>query len=151
MRMLGKWIFNDQLWHLNRNSSAAAVFIGVFVAFLPIPSQMIVAAVLALMFRANLPLAVALVWITNPLTMVPMFYGTYQLGSFLLDIQTPIELAPSIESFVNNIALIWKPLLLGSVTCGTFFGSIAYGVTRISWRIMVVRKWHKRKHCDKAN
>jgi uncharacterized protein (DUF2062 family) len=145
IKLLGSWIFNENLWHLNRNSSSAAVFIGIFVAFLPIPGQMFVAAFLALMFSANLPLAIALVWITNPITIVPIFYGTYELGSFLLGQQTALKLSPSVESFAANISAIWKPLILGSLTCGFFFGSLGYSLTRISWRVMVVRKWQKRR------
>jgi uncharacterized protein (DUF2062 family) len=145
IKLLGSWIFNENLWHLNRNSSSAAVFIGIFVAFLPIPGQMFVAAFLALMFSANLPLAIALVWITNPITIVPIFYGTYELGSFLLGQKATLQFSPSIESFIANISAIWKPLILGCLTCGFFFGSLGYSLTRISWRIMVVRKWQKRR------
>jgi uncharacterized protein (DUF2062 family) len=144
IKILGDWIFNENLWHLNRNSSAAAVFIGIFVAFLPIPGQMFAAALLALIFAANLPLAIALVWITNPITIVPIFYGAYELGSFLLGQKNTLQFSPSIESFAANISVIWKPLILGSLTCGFFFGSLGYSLTRISWRIMVVRKWQRR-------
>ena len=81
---------NPELWHLNRRSAAGAVFIGLFCAWLPIPSQMVLAALLAIGFRCNLPISVALVWITNPLTIPPMFYFAYRLGAWLLDMQTSV-------------------------------------------------------------
>ncbi len=144
LKMLGNWIFDENLWHLTRHSSAMAVFIGLFVAFMPTLGQMFIAAFLALFFRANLPVSVGLVWITNPLTMVPLFYGTYSLGSFLLGQDASFIMEVSIETITNNVAIIWKPLLLGSITCGFFFGSLGYALTRLSWRLMVVRKWQKR-------
>ena len=43
-----------------------AFFVGLFVAFMPIPGQTIAAAVLAVLLRCNLPLSVGLVFVTNP-------------------------------------------------------------------------------------
>ena len=50
-------------------------------AFLPVPFQMVLAALGALWRRVNLPLAVALICITNPLTMAPAFYLCYKVGA----------------------------------------------------------------------
>ena len=66
LRPLGKWLQEPELWHLHRRSVSGAVFIGMFCAFMPIPFQMVVAASLAVFSRCNLPISVALVWITNP-------------------------------------------------------------------------------------
>lgn len=45
---------------------------------------MLLAAAVAIPLRVNLPLSVALVWLTNPLTMPPIFYGTYLVGVAVL-------------------------------------------------------------------
>lgn len=145
LRMLGDWILDSNLWHLNRDSTSLAMFVGIFCAFLPIPMQMVVAAVGALLFRCNLPLAVALVWITNPVTIPPLFYGAYKLGAVLLNLP-PQTLHPtlSLEWLTREIATIYKPLLLGSLVCGTVFGAIGFGTVRVIWRIAVVRRWRQR-------
>lgn len=71
--ILGDWIYATNLWHINRYSASMAFFVGLFTAFMPIPGQMLLAASLALLLRCNLPLSVALVWVTNPLTMPALF------------------------------------------------------------------------------
>ena len=95
LRPVRHWLQNPEIWHLHRRSVSGATFIGLFCAFMPVPSQMLLAAVLAVASRCNLPLAVAWVWITNPLTIPPIFYFSYRLGAWLLDRdhRTELELA----------------------------------------------------------
>jgi uncharacterized protein len=47
--------------------------------YMPPIGQMFMAAAAAIVLRVNLPISVALVWITNPLTIPPMFYFAYLL------------------------------------------------------------------------
>ncbi|MGI9335066.1 MAG: DUF2062 domain-containing protein, partial [Gammaproteobacteria bacterium] len=67
-RFFGTLLHEPDLWHLNRNSVAWSVSVGLFMAFMPIPLQMVAAAAVAIVVGCNLPIAVTLVWITNPLT-----------------------------------------------------------------------------------
>ena len=67
------------LWHVNRRSVSTAVFIGLFCAFVPVPSQMLLAALAAIWFKANLPISVGLVWISNPLTMPAIYLFQYKM------------------------------------------------------------------------
>jgi uncharacterized protein (DUF2062 family) len=66
LRPLGEWIYEPKLWHISRTSTAMAFAIGLFGAMIPIPGQVFLAAFLAIRLGANLPLSVALVWVTNP-------------------------------------------------------------------------------------
>ena len=136
-----------ELWHLHRRAVSGACFIGLFVAFLPLPvGQMVVAALLAIVARCNLPIAVSLVWITNPITVGPMFFFAYKLGCWLLDVQvqnTGWEL--SWEWLREKFAAVWKPLLVGSLVCGWVSGLTAAVVSRVLWRLHVVRRWQARR------
>ena len=71
---------------VSRRSVAGAVWLGLFIALLPIPAQTIVAPLAAILFRVNLPIAFAAVWITNPVTWVPVYFFEYRLGSLILDL-----------------------------------------------------------------
>jgi len=48
--------------------------------------QMIFVFFLALIVRANLPLIVALQWISNPLTMAPIYFSDYEIGLLILEL-----------------------------------------------------------------
>ena len=147
LRFLGKAIHNANLWHLNRRSAATAFFVGVFCAFIPIPFQMILAACMAIIFNCNLPLSVALVWITNPLTMPAIFYFTYKVGCLILHIPvSETSFGLTLHSLGAGMMQIWKPLYLGSVVTGIITGFICYLAIRLYWRWNIVQNWRKRKH-----
>jgi uncharacterized protein (DUF2062 family) len=146
LRILGDWIYEPNLWHVNRYSAAMAFFVGLFVAFMPIPGQMVLAAALALLLRCNLPLSVGLVWITNPITMPAMFFLAYSVGALMIDVpMQPMEFELNWHWLRDSIGAIWRPLLLGSVICGLFFGSLSFFIVSMLWRWRVVARWKKRK------
>jgi len=134
------------LWHLNRRSVAQAFFIGIFCAFIPMPFQMALAGLLAFYFNSNLPISVGLVWLSNPITMPPMFYATYSFGAYLLDIPArEFNSDMTLSSLLAKLNEIWLPLYLGSFLAGLFFASIGYISMRIIWRMHVVSQWEKRR------
>ena len=83
LRVFGRRLQDPALWHLNRRSVAGAFAVGMFVMYLPPLGQLLIAAAGAIAFRVNLPISVALVWITNPVTIPPMYYFAYLVGSWM--------------------------------------------------------------------
>ena len=141
LQFLGKRLHDPNLWHLNRRSLAGGTAIGLFSAFIPIPLQMVLAAMLAILFRVNLPLAVALVWITNPLTMPPVFYFAYVLGSILLSIPPQyLEFQFSSQWFLATL----KPFLLGCIVLSIISALMGYWFIIWLWRLQVNRLWRDR-------
>lgn len=83
-RRLGDRLFNLEMWQPQRERFAAGCAIGVFFAMIPLPFQMVGAAVIAYFGRVNIPAAIALTWLTNPLTAAFFVYLEYKIGNLIL-------------------------------------------------------------------
>lgn len=167
LHFLGDLLHDPNLFHLNRHSVSVAFFWGFFIAMLPIPGQMAVAAMAALFFHCNLPICAALVWITNPLTMPFFFYIAYEVGKFILRVDTDTaataaavasmdfgslwdlivdnQYEAALNWLGNELGSLWKPFLLGSVVTGLALGALGYFGMQAYWRWHAVRAWNRRK------
>ena len=123
-----------------------AFFVGLFMAFMPIPGQMIAAALLAILLGCNLPLAVSLCWITNPLTMPAIFFLAYKTGAMLVDVPVQdVEFELSFHWLTNTLTTILKPFLLARLLCALFYGSFGYFVLSALWPWPVAQYWRLRR------
>ncbi|MFS9598796.1 DUF2062 domain-containing protein, partial [Klebsiella variicola] len=98
---------------MNRHSVARAMAVGLFAAFIPIPLQMLLAAILAIVVRGNMPIAVSLVWLTNPITMPVVFICSYMSGAGLLNV--PPRSLPDYLPLVwisGQLSTLWQPFML---------------------------------------
>ncbi|MGY3903769.1 DUF2062 domain-containing protein [Aeromonas lusitana] len=146
LRLFGKLLLDANLWHLNRRSAAGAFAVGLFMAWIPLPCQMLLAAGGAIACRVNLPLSVALVWLSNPFTMPPLFYAAYLVGCQLLGQPTQhFDIQFTWVWLVSVFETLAPPLLLGSLVLALLSSLIGYALIRTFWRINTVRQWQKRK------
>lgn len=136
LQFLGTRLHDINLWRFNRYSTSMGAAIGLFVCFIPIPMQMLVAAIFGFLCRANLVLSVALVWISNPITMGPMLFICYKLGRYFLNTPALITSDWSFAVFWNNLNLIWQPLLLGCFIARLASGCIGFILIQIAWRFI---------------
>lgn len=146
LRFFGTLLHDPNLFHLNRRSVAGAFAVGLFMAFVPVPFQMVIAAALAILLRVNLPIATALVWITNPLTMAPMFFFAYKMGQWVL--QTPamdFNFQLSWEWLKTDMLRIWQPFLLGCLIVSSLSSLLGYIGIRMSWRLSVILQYRDRR------
>lgn len=150
-RFLDRWLHKADVWHFNRRYAARGVLIGMFFAFIPLPTQMLFACIGCIFARANLPLAIACVWITNPLTMGPVFYACYRLGAFLMNEKiSAVQELQTADWFSNNFHAVIEPLFLGSLICAVLFSAVGYTLVDILWRWHTVKKWHNRRLRNQA-
>lgn len=81
-RVAGNRLFAPDLWRFNRHSVRNGWIIGAFAASNPFLGVQILAALpFAIWFRANLLVVVALVFVTNPLTIVPFLATAYSIAA----------------------------------------------------------------------
>ena len=140
-------MFQDpNLWHLNRHSASGAFGIGLFFAFWPVPFQMWLSAFAAIPLRVNLPLSIATVWLTNPMTMPPIFYGAYKVGAWVLGTDVrEFEFQLSWEWLMGSVNTIGPAFLLGCMICSVVFGSLGYATMNFLWRRSVIKSWQARR------
>ncbi len=146
IKLFGSLLHDANLWHLNRRSVSGAFAVGLFLAFIPIPAQMLLAAAIAIIVRVNLPIAVGLVWISNPLTIPFILYLAYKIGTFIVGSPAePIALKFTLESLQNGLSDVWLPLLIGCTILGIVCAVTGYFLVHLLWRMKVVEAWNARR------
>lgn len=146
LKIFGTLLHDPNLWHLNRKSVSGAFALGLFNAFIPVPFQMWLSAAGAILFRVNLPIAVVIVWLTNPFTIPPIFFGCYLLGAFVLgQDQQHFHFELSWNWLIESMSTIGPALLVGCTICAFTFSIIGYFSMNLLWRISVKNDWKKRQ------
>ncbi|MEL0083569.1 MAG: DUF2062 domain-containing protein [Gammaproteobacteria bacterium] len=135
-------LHDENLWHLNRRSVPMGGAIGVFFGFMPILGQMPLAALTCLFLRGNIALALALTWVSNPITAPPVFYGCYRLGQLLMGGYASSEPYQfTVHWFLANLT----PLALGSVVAGLLAAGATHLLLTLLWKADIQRRWQQRR------
>lgn len=150
-RLFGELLHNKDLWHLNRYSVSWGVSVGLFFAFVPVPFQMPLAAAAAIVIGCNLPISISVVWVSNPITIPPLFYAAYKTGAWILG-QAPREVNFELSAawLINELGEVWEPFLLGCFVLGVVCAVIGHAAVRIIWRIHVMSSWRERRRRREA-
>ncbi|HWH49747.1 MAG TPA: DUF2062 domain-containing protein [Burkholderiales bacterium] len=156
IRFFGTALHHPNLWHLNRKSVAGGTAVGLFCGLVPGPLQMLSAALFAILFRVNLPVAVILTWYTNPFTIVPLYYIAYKLGMFVtggngqvlpggdLDLLA-LPIRDWIPALYHWIAAMGRPFVLGLFLLALILAVAGYLLAIAAWRVHVTLSWNKRR------
>lgn len=154
LRPFASSLLHPRLWHLNRHSAAGGVAAGLFCGLIPGPLQMLGAAICALIFRANLPLAMLVTLYTNPLTIVPLYLLAYQLGRLVIGDSggfiTPPEFSATAfvgwtEAMQAWMLTVAKPLGIGLIVLAASLAVFGYFATKLAWRFYLLAAWRRRK------
>ncbi|HWQ38655.1 MAG TPA: DUF2062 domain-containing protein [Burkholderiales bacterium] len=155
LRFFGTAVHHHNLWHLNRRSVAGGVAVGLFAGLIPGPFQILSAALLAIVLRVNLPVAAVVTFYTNPLTIVPLYFVAYRLGSLVLGHdgsalpQDQIDLFDLplrdwIPALVSWMGAMGKPFLFGLFLLATLLAVTGYVAVMAAWRLHVWWSWRRR-------
>jgi uncharacterized protein (DUF2062 family) len=141
----GGWLQHPRLWHFNRRSVPGAFAIGLFAGMVPGPFQMLVALLIAVPLRQNIPVALATTFYTNPLTIVPLYVLAYAYGHFLMGTSAPDVHIDPLHMHWTEVLALGKPLGLGLLALALTLAAVGYVVAAIAWRIYIVSAWRRRQ------
>jgi uncharacterized protein (DUF2062 family) len=139
---------HDALWEFERDSVARAVLVGTFIGFVAPLAQIFLGALVAVVLRANVAVSVACTLITNPLTVVPLYFGAYLLGAHLMDLPAlswPMFKATLLhsDSFWDSLTHLWsllgEPLLLGALVLAISLSVTGYLLVKLLWHWLAAK------------
>jgi uncharacterized protein (DUF2062 family) len=146
LQFLGDLLHDPNIWHMNRYSVCGAFGIGLFMAYMPVPFQTLPAALLAILFRVNILFTVALVWISNPFTIAPMFYLAYVVGARLTGAEIHhFQFEPSFDWLFLELGTRWRPFLVGCLFMGCLSGLAGFFSMQLLWRLHLLQRIKERK------
>ena len=126
------------------HSIALGTAIGLFVAWTPtVGIHMILVIALAVLFRANKAASLIAVYVSNPLTIVPMYWVEYKLGAIVMDQHLSYE---ELKEIVHShwTEALWKlcvdlavPMWLGGTVLALVCAVPGYYLTR--WGVVRFR------------
>ncbi len=130
---LDKYKLPKSYFGINRRSVTRAIAIGLFWAFIPMPMQMLAVIATTPLLRFNVPIAISMVWLSNPFTMPPMYYMEYLTGNFILGQEGIQNIELSVEWFKTNIGDIFLPLYVGTSFYSVVVTGFVYLVLNRLW------------------
>jgi uncharacterized protein (DUF2062 family) len=135
------------IWSFRVENAVPAIYAGSILTLMPLYGiQVPIAFLLALLLRANLPILVGLQVVSNPLTILPIWFAAYQIGQMILSViglrVDPLnreEVSILLDNFINaawddkfdNLATVFSVTSLGAIVMGIFFGLTASFAYRI--------------------
>lgn len=154
----GPWLQHHNLWHLHRRSVAGGVAVGLFAGLVPgsNPVQFAVAALLAIVFRVNLPVAAIVTLYSNPFTIVPLYFTAFKLGQLVM-LQGGEQLPPLafglegkgfrewIPTALEWLTSVGKPLVIGLPLLALLLAVIGYFVVDWLWQLHARCEWNRRR------
>ena len=136
-------------WTFNRHSVTRAFALGLFIAFIPpspLPVHLVTCVILGVLFRLNLPVLFATVFISNPFTWVPQVVGSVWVGAKLMG----MDLVPFLHTLKHRnlgaqVHELWAPLLLGALVLGLTAAGSGYVLAQCAWRVRVLYQLRRRR------
>ncbi len=155
LRPFGERVRASDLWRFTRRSVPRAVFAGLFIGiFLMIPGLQIVgAALMAVPMRANIPVAAAMTFLSNPATTPFFLLASLDVGrriGFHADLATFEGLRARHAGLGDWLSWLWSDaapaMVSGLFLIGLGMALAGYIVSLVGWRWWIGRKWHLRPH-----
>jgi uncharacterized protein (DUF2062 family) len=159
LKPLGQRIWASELWRMSRRSVPAGVAVGLFVGIvLMIPGLQIVgAALMAVPFRANIPIAAGMTFVSNPATTPFFIIGAIEVGNqlgFQADLAAFQRLSAARAPLGDWLAWLLSDaapaLVSGLVLIGLVLAFAGFWVSLVVWRLWIGSKWRSRLRRERS-
>ena len=132
-KFIEKYNLPREYLSINRRSVSRGVLVGLFWGFIPMPMQMLGVMAITPFLRFNVPVAISMVWLSNPFTMPPMYYMEYLTGNLILGKEGIEDIELTMEWFSENWDAIVIPLYTGAAFYSIVISSLAYFLINRLW------------------
>ena len=156
-------VLRSELWRFTRRSVPRGVALGIAAGIIIPLGQIFVAALLALPFRANVPVAAATTFITNPATIPFVWWIANKLGGWLLAVDEVTVVAPvstamqqtEFDRFLEWLTGETLVTAFGLVALAAICSAVGFLVSSWGWRWWIGRKRvramrHRRERLERA-
>ena len=140
LRPFAPHLSQPALWRLTRKSVPRGVALGLFVGVIIPFMHTFIAAILAIPLRANVAVAAAFTLLINPLTIPPMYYAAYRIGSWELHYDATLVNAEAAERFSSELSrlLFWVhhasgPIAVGILSIAAVAALVGYLGASFAW------------------
>lgn len=140
MRWFARHFLDKRVWRPTQHTFAGGMAVGMFITLQLLPIQMPSAAILAAVFRVNIPIAIVMCWLSNPVTMAALVPLEYEVGKWALALITRVPSTPFPDRFPEDMAEMWLALrehapvmLFGGVVLGALLAPVSYILSYGIW------------------
>ena len=152
LRPFAAHLGHSSLWRMTRRSVPRGVAIGLFVAVIIPVMHTAIAALVAIPARANVAVAAVFTLLVNPLTIPPLYYGAYRIGSWELHHDASLVNPAAAERFSSELSrlLFWVhqasgPIAVGVLTIAICLAVLGYAGSSLAWRFWSRSRWQRRR------
>jgi uncharacterized protein (DUF2062 family) len=157
LRPFAPHLSQPALWRMTRRSVPRAVALGLFVGVIIPVMHTALAAVIAIPLRANVAVTAAFTLVVNPLTIPPLYYAAYRIGSWELHHDASLVNPAAAERFSSELSrlLFWiheasGPIAVGVLSIATAAAFIGYFTAGFVWAFWLKSKFRQRRQARSA-
>ena len=151
LRPFAPHLTHSSLWRMTRRSEPRGVALGLFVAVIIPVMHTFIAALLAIPTRANVAVAALFTLVVNPVTIPPLYYAAYRIGSWELHHDATLVNPAAAERFSSELSrlLFWihqasGPIAVGVLTIAAAAAVLGYLGASLVWRFWSHSRWRQR-------
>ena len=150
LRPFASTVCDRGCWAFKHKSVIRAFSLGLLIAFVPptplLPLHLTLCALFGIVFRLNIPVLVATVFVSNPLTWFPQIAGSLWVGAKLMGLDLmPLFREVTHHNLLAHLNRLWTPLLLGALVLGLLAAGTGYLLAQAVWQMRVLYRLRRRR------